>query len=293
MNNEINLASKELRTDRRAAYAVRPISFTLDILGFADASVLFCQGNTKVLVSVSLQQGVPVFLKGQGSGWLTAEYAMLPTSTHQRSPRESTQAQRNARGVEISRFIGRCLRNCINLDLLKEKTIIVDCDVLQADGGTRVSCITAASIALNIAITRWVKKRLVPSELFIQQIAAISIGIKNKNILVDPNYEEDCTADADFNFVLTNSNALIEIQGTAEKQAIPWNIFEEAKVAAQEAISTKFKTINTVNAELSALSKESEFQRDQISQFLQKNVDRKNKQDHNSFFNLGARLQKK
>ena len=194
-----------LRIDGRATNQLRPISLEYDILGYSNASVLFSIGHTKVLASVYLQIGVPAFLRGQQTGWLTAEYAMLPCSTHKRSDRESTQQQRNARSVEISRLIGRSLRSIVDLDKLGEKTIIVDCDVLQADGGTRVACITAASLALNLACQRWIQASIFDASVIKDSIAAISVGNLDGISCLDLCCQEDNNTDADFNFVLSGN----------------------------------------------------------------------------------------
>lgn len=229
------------RFDGRMSDQIRPIAISYDVYGYADASVLFELGNTKVLASVTLQQGVPPFLKGQKVGWLSAEYAMLPSATHQRTSRESTQAQRNARSVEISRLIGRCLRTTVDLDSIGEKTIVIDCDVLQADGGTRVAAITAASLALKLAGQRWVSRRIFEKNIVKDQIAAISTGVIQGAACTDLSYEEDSRADADFNFVLTQAGDLIEIQGTSEKKPIPWALFDELKVLAVNSVKEIFQ----------------------------------------------------
>jgi ribonuclease PH len=228
------------RHDGRTCDQVRPITIQYDTLGYADASVLFELGKTKILVSVTLQQGVPPFLKGQRVGWLNAEYAMLPCATHQRTNRESTQAQRNARSVEISRLIGRSLRSIIDLNNLGERTIIVDCDVLQADGGTRVACITAASLALQCAAQRWHTWGDTKQNLFKEPILALSAGIVAGVPLVDLSYEEDSQADADFNFVMTQTGKLIELQGTSEKTPIDWQAFDQLKNLALQGIAATF-----------------------------------------------------
>ena len=158
---------------------LRAIELIYDAFGYADASVLLKMGNTHVFCSVSLQKTVPPFLQGQPTGWLTAEYGMLPTSTQQRLKREACQPQRNSRHVEISRLIGRCLRSIIDLTAIKEKTIYIDCDVLQADGGTRVAAITAANYALSLAVERWIEQGILKKNILTEPIAAISAGIIN------------------------------------------------------------------------------------------------------------------
>ncbi len=217
------------RHDGRLNDQIRPIEVFYDAYGYADASVLLSWGKTIVASSVTLQQTVPPFLKGQRVGWLSAEYAMLPCATHQRSARESSQVYKNARSVEISRLIGRSLRTVVSLDKIGEQTITVDCDVLQADGGTRVASITAASLALALAARRWVAWGVIKENVFTEHVIAVSAGILRGMPVVDLAYQEDSIADADFNFVLTQSGNVIEVQGTAEKVAVSWQQFEEIK----------------------------------------------------------------
>jgi ribonuclease PH len=228
------------RTDGRALHEVRPISITLDAYGYAQASILYAQGNTKVLCGVTLQQGVPPFLKGQRTGWLNAEYAMLPGATHQRSQRDGTQAQRNPRSVEISRLIGRCLRPSVNLNAIGERTIVIDCDVLQADGSTRVACITAASMALSLAAKRWVEQGIFSESIVTMQIAAVSVGIIQNEVCADISFEEDSRADVDFNIILNDQGHILELQGTAEKHPLSWDRFDQIKECAQVAIKHIF-----------------------------------------------------
>lgn len=226
------------RNDGRAENQLRPIHIQYDLFGHAHASVLFELGGTKVLVSVTLQPNVPPFLKGQRVGWLAAEYSMLPCATHQRTQRDSSQVQKNPRGVEISRLIGRSLRSVLDLEKLGERTIWVDCDVLQADGGTRTACITAAYIALRRAVQQWLSQGLLKHSILTEELAAISVGIRDNEVLLDVDYQEDSSVDADFNFVLTRSGSVIEIQGTAEKKPVSWELFERARVVAQQGVET-------------------------------------------------------
>lgn len=240
------------RVDGRTVHQVRPIKAYYDIIGFADASILFELGKTKILVSVTLQDGVPRFLKGQKTGWLNAEYAMLPCSTQQRAQREIMAGKRNSRNVEISRLIGRCLRTILDLDYIPDKTITVDCDVLQADGGTRVASITAASLALNLAAKRWRERGIVRDGLVKESIAAISVGMVQNEPMIDLNYREDSQAQADFNVVMTQSGKLIELQGTAETNPVDWQSFEQLKEMAIKGISDLFITTASVTPALIA-----------------------------------------
>jgi len=234
------MTKSSIRSDGRGLDQVRTISFSKDVWGYADSSILLEVGMTKIFVAISLNVGVPSFLKGQGRGWLTAEYSMLPTSTHKRSVREINQPHRNFRSVEISRLIGRCLRTIIDLEKLGERTIVVDCDVLQADGGTRVAAITAASLALFFADKVWVQRGLVKESIFKKLIAAISVGVVEGEAMLDLSFEEDCGADADFNFIFAEDGSIIEIQGTAEKALINWKKFDELKKLAQKGAFSLF-----------------------------------------------------
>ncbi len=219
---------------------LRDVKISYNVFGYAPGSVLFELGNTKVLCSVSMQVGVPPFLKGSKTGWLTAEYAMLPTSCKVRSSRESTQAKRNDRSVEISRLIGRSLRAVADLSKIGERTIHVDCDVLQADGSTRTASITGAYLALEKAISRWIETGELLESILTDSVAAVSAGISNGNALLDLDYAEDSIIDADYNFVLTQSGKVIEIQGAAEKQASTWQEFEQLKNLAIKGTNDLF-----------------------------------------------------
>lgn len=220
------------RNDGRAYNNVRPLTITYDPFGYADASIMFELGQTKVMVAVTLQNGVPQFLKGKGTGWLTAEYAMLPTSTRMRCMRDSMQHHRNNRSVEISRFIGRSLRSVVDLSFLGERTIVVDCDVIQADGGTRVACVSAASLVLTLAAKRWIEAGVVEKNFVNDSLVAISVGMVKGQVYLDLTQVEDNEADADFNFILTTNGDVVEVQGTAEKAPVSWEDFEHFKTLA-------------------------------------------------------------
>ena len=206
-------SQNKIRIDGRTNLELRPIEMEIHPLAFSDGSVTISTGKTKVLCSASLQEGVPPFLIGQNKGWVTAEYSMLPGST---SPRSSRENSRRGRSQEISRLIGRSLRAAADLDKLGEYTINIDCDVLQADGGTRTASITGGYVAMVSAITKLKHLGILdPREIF-TPIAATSIGIFEENILVDLCYEEDSVADADFNIVMASDGKIVEIQGAAE-----------------------------------------------------------------------------
>ena len=228
------------RVDKRRCDELRRLSVNYNICEFAASSVLFQMGRTKVLCAVNLQQGVPPFLRGKQRGWLTAEYAMLPASTPTRSTRESSSAQRAGRSVEISRFIGRSLRSIIDFDLLGERTIVIDCDVIQADGGTRTACISASYLALRAAVDQWVAQEIIETTILRDAIAAISIGLIDDSILLDLTYEEDTRAHADFNIVLTKAGAIVEIQGAAEQNPVSWNDFNQMCTVASQGIHQLF-----------------------------------------------------
>ena len=224
------------RHDGRGAADVRPSTCILNPFGYADGSVLLKVGKTQVYCAVTMQQGVPPFLRGQGVGWLTAEYSLLPTSTLIRKPREIVSMKRNSRSVEISRLISRALRAVIDVNSFGERTITIDCDVLQADGGTRTACITASYIALRRAVQQWLAQGLLKRSILTDELAAISVGIRDNEVLLDIDYQEDSSVDADFNFVLTRSGSVIEVQGTAEKKPVSWELFERARLMAQQGV---------------------------------------------------------
>jgi ribonuclease PH len=205
------------RTDGRRPNQLRPTKITTDYLVTAEGSVLIECGNTRVLCAASIEDSIPSFLRGSGKGWITAEYAMLPRATITRTPREVTKGKPSGRTHEIQRLIGRCLRSVVDLTALGERSIIVDCDVLQADGGTRTAAITGAYVALGIALQTLVKYKAIPKSPVRDSVAATSVGIVDGVPLLDLSYEEDSRADVDMNLVLTGSNKFIEIQATAER----------------------------------------------------------------------------
>lgn len=237
-----------VRSDGRAYDQMRPLKITYGMYSCADASVLCELGNTKVLCAVSLQHNVPPFLRGKKIGWLTAEYAMLPTATQLRTEREGAAGKRNGRALEISRLIGRALRSVVNLDTFGERTIVIDCDVLQADGSTRTACITGAYLALRYAVQRWLATGQLGSTILTDDIAAVSVGMHQGRPLLDLNFAEDSAIDADFNFVMTRAGAVIEIQGAAERLPIEWSDIEAMRTVAYKGICDIFKqTIDTVS----------------------------------------------
>lgn len=224
----------------RASDSLRTVKATFNTFGYAPGSVLFQMGRTTVLCAVSLQQGVPPFLKGKRRGWLNAEYSMLPTSTSVRTPREIVKMRRNGRSCEISRLISRCLRTMVDFDALGEKTIVVDCDVLQADAGTRTACITGACLALRVAVEKWIADGVLEKNILTDFVAAISVGVLAGQPLLDLDFSEDNKADADFNVVMTKSGQLVEFQGAVEGQTITWEQFEHVRALAVQGIEKLF-----------------------------------------------------
>lgn len=223
----------------------RPIKFTPNINPYAYGSVMAEFGNTKVHVTASVQESVPPFLKGKGQGWLTAEYAMLPSSTHTRSDRERKGA--SGRTQEIQRLIGRALRSIVDLNKLGERTIMIDCDVIVADGGTRTTSISGAYITLEMAVKRLMKEGLLLHSPIKDGLAAISIGINSKNeVIADLNYEEDSSCETDMNIVMTSSGKFVEVQGTAEKEPFSMEHLNALLSCAQSALKVVIKEQRSV-----------------------------------------------
>lgn len=205
-----------MRSNKRLNNELRPLKITRNYTNYAEGSVLVESGNTKVICNVSYTKGVPRFLKDSGQGWITAEYGMLPRATHTRSDRESSKGKQTGRTLEIQRLIGRSLRQVIDLKLLGENTLYVDCDVIQADGGTRVASITGSCVALVEAIYKIRRQNCLRYNPFKQLVAGISVGICNNELVLDLDYEEDSSAETDMNVVMTEDGNFIEVQGTAE-----------------------------------------------------------------------------
>ena len=198
---------------------LRKIEFTVNYTKHAEGSVLAIFGDTKVLCTASVESNVPRWIRGQGSGWITAEYGMLPRATHTRSNREATRGKQSGRTQEIQRLIGRAMRGAINLKALGEKTITLDCDVIQADGGTRTAAISGAYLALKIAINNLLQKSLISIDPLTNYLGAISVGIYQDEPILDLNYLEDSSAETDMNIVMNGLGEFIEVQGTAEGRA--------------------------------------------------------------------------
>ncbi|MCY8473356.1 ribonuclease PH [Bacillus halotolerans] len=207
-----------MRHDGRQHDELRPITFDLDFISHPEGSVLITAGNTKVICNASVEDRVPPFLRGGGKGWITAEYSMLPRATNQRTIRESSKGKISGRTMEIQRLIGRALRAVVDLEKLGERTIWIDCDVIQADGGTRTASITGAFLAMAIAVGKLLKAGTLKTNPLTDYLAAISVGIdKEQGILLDLNYEEDSAAEVDMNVIMTGSGRFVELQGTGEE----------------------------------------------------------------------------
>jgi len=206
------------RHDGRAVDALRPITIETGFTKWAEGSVLCAFGDTKVLCNATVDEQIPRWMKGQGKGWVTAEYSMLPRSTDSRNSRESVRGKLGGRTHEISRLIGRSLRAAVDLKALGERQIMLDCDVIQADGGTRTASITGAYVALSLAIKTLKKKGLVRKDPVIQPLAAVSVGIVDGRGVLDLDYPEDQNAETDMNLVMTADGGIVEVQGTAEKK---------------------------------------------------------------------------
>lgn len=225
-----------MRANNRHYHEIRPITITPNYIHNNQATLLICNGNTKVICSASYQNTLPRFLKGSNQGWLTAEYGMLPYATHTRNTREAAQGKQSGRTQEIQRLIGRCLRNTLDLKLLPEITINIDCDVIQADGATRCAAITGASVALQLLIQQLLTNKIITTNPSKYLIAGISVGILNGEILLDLDYQEDKNIDTDMNIIMTEHGNFVEIQGTAEQAAFSPSELQQIIAVASDGI---------------------------------------------------------
>ncbi len=223
-----------MRPSERAADMLRPVTLETGVNRYAEGSCLASFGHTKVLVTASLEESVPPFLRGRGQGWVTAEYGMLPRATHTRGRREAAQGKQSGRTQEIQRLIGRSMRAVVDLKALGERQISIDCDVIQADGGTRTASITGAWVALRLATRYLLNEGLITTDPILDQVAAISCGVFSGVPVLDLDYEEDSNAEADSNFVLTGKGDIVEIQATGEKRG-----FSEAEFEALFSLARK------------------------------------------------------
>lgn len=227
-----------VRFDGRRRDQVRPVTVTRNFIKHAEGSVLIEMGETKVICTASVEEKVPPFLRDKRQGWVTAEYAMLPRSTHDRSPREAVKGKQGGRTLEIQRLVGRALRAVTDMTLLGERTIWIDCDVIQADGGTRTASITGAFIALADACTLLKKKELIKQLPLTDYLAAISVGKVGGEVMVDLAYQEDSLADVDLNLVMTGKGRYVEVQGTAERTPFDKKDMDEFLTLGWSAIQT-------------------------------------------------------
>jgi ribonuclease PH len=215
---------------------LRPLKLTVDFIPSAEGSVLAEAGNTRVIVTATVDDGVPKFLKGKGSGWVTGEYGMLPRSTGERTPREASRGKQSGRTLEIQRMIGRALRSVTDLKALGERTVWLDCDVIQADGGTRTTSITGAFVALALALERMVAAGILRSVPLLDSLAATSVGIVDGELLLDLAYDEDSRAQVDMNVVMTGGGRFVEVQATAEGRAYSEEELQQMLALASDGI---------------------------------------------------------
>ncbi|MDM7861990.1 ribonuclease PH [Alteromonas sp. ASW11-36] len=230
-----------MRPSGRTASQIRPVTITRQFTCHAEGSVLIEFGNTKVICNATVEEGVPRFMKGQGKGWITAEYSMLPRATHTRSAREAARGKQGGRTLEIQRLIARSLRAAVDLSILGENTITVDCDVIQADGGTRTASITGACVALVDALTHMRSKGIIKANPLKHMIAALSVGIYEGSAIADLEYVEDSAAETDMNVVMTETGQLIEVQGTAEGEPFSFDELNEMMTIAKAGLMELFE----------------------------------------------------
>ncbi len=228
------------RLNDRKYNELRQIKVTTDYIKYPEGSVLIEFGDTKVICNATIDENVPPFLRNKQQGWVTAEYSMLPRATHSRTKRDAVSGKVNARASEISRLIGRSLRACVDLKSLGERQILIDCDVVQADGGTRVASITGGFIAMEIAIQKLISSQKIKTNPIKRKLAAISVGVVNGECLLDLDYNEDSNCDSDLNIIMFDDMSIVEIQGTAEKNSIPRdtlnNLIDLAEIGVQSLL---------------------------------------------------------
>ena len=229
-----------MRDFDRTPEQIRPVEIIPNYIKHPDGSVLICCGDTKVICACSAKEGAPSFIAGSGKGWLTAEYSLLPSSTHTRSRREATKGKQGGRTLEIQRLIGRALRAAVDLDRLGEVTLTVDCDVIQADGGTRTASITGGFVATALALHRLQGMGVIHRGCMAHRIGAISAGVVDGGLLLDLNYDEDSRAQVDMNFVMNGSGKFIEVQGTAEHGDFDYDQLTGLAKLAQSGIEQLF-----------------------------------------------------
>ena len=231
-----------MRIDGRSSGDLRPVQITPDFIPHAEGSVLIEVGRTRIICTASVEESVPLFMRGSDKGWITAEYSMLPRATESRTPREASLGRKSGRTQEIQRLIGRSLRTAADLTLLGERTIWIDCDVIEADGGTRTASITGAFVAMVQAMDKLVEKGAVDRLPIRSRLAAVSVGIVDGIPLLDLNYEEDSGADVDLNVVMTDQSEFVELQGTAERQPFSRTLLDALLDLAQSGIKQLITT---------------------------------------------------
>jgi ribonuclease PH len=229
-----------MRPSERAPDQTREVTLETGVNRYAEGSCLISFGHTKVLVTATVEESVPGWLRGKGAGWVTAEYGMLPRATHTRGRREAAQGKQSGRTQEIQRLIGRSLRAVVDLKALGERQISLDCDVIQADGGTRTAAITGAWVALRIAVNYLIEEGVLKTDPILGQVAAVSCGVFKDAPVLDLDYEEDSQAEADSNFVLTDAGDIVEIQATGEKRGFTRGEFEQLFALAEKGIGELF-----------------------------------------------------
>ncbi len=229
--------SEGARTGTRGPAEMRPLKITPNFVGAPDGSAFVELGGTRVLCSAQVVNGVPAWRRGSGAGWLTAEYSLLPGSTRERTPREAVRGRQDGRTVEIQRFIGRSLRAVVDLKALGDRTIYLDCDVIEADGGTRCAAVTGAYLALHLALKRAVDEKGLGALPLTDSVAAVSVGVVGGMPVLDLEYEEDCVAQVDMNVVMTGKGRLIEVQATAETAPFERSVLEELLGLAEQGVA--------------------------------------------------------
>jgi ribonuclease PH len=232
----MSLASPAARPSQRPADVLRPVTLEVGVNRYAEGSCLVSFGHTRVLVTASLEEGVPGFLRGKGQGWVTAEYGMLPRATHTRGRREAAQGKQSGRTQEIQRLIGRSMRAIVDLKALGERQISIDCDVIQADGGTRTASVTGAWVALRQATRYLLEEGVIAKDPILDEVAAVSCGVFEGTPVLDLDYEEDSTAEADANVVLTGRGDIVEVQATGEKRGFSQAEFDALFSLARKGI---------------------------------------------------------
>ena len=225
-----------MRPSNRRSDQLRPISLETGVSKYAEGSCLIEFGNTKVITTVSVEDGVPPFLRGKGQGWVTAEYGMIPRSCKSRVPREASKGKLGGRTHEIQRLIGRSMRSVVDMTKLGERTVWIDCDVLQADGGTRCASITGSFVSLVLALAKLKKDGIIDTVPVSDYVAAVSVGMLGGGAVLDLDYEEDSTAEVDMNIVMTGAGRFIEVQGTAEREPFSKSDMEKLLALAKDGI---------------------------------------------------------